>query len=234
MSQQQVLRVGGVGAVIGGVLVLVGNIIHPRESGQLDDAATLLAVASDSRIWVVDHLIIMIGIALLLGAFFGVTHSITGEAGAVWAQLAWGASIIGVGVGVVFMLTEATAISVLAETWAASSGPEQGLALAAGTALFELSLTLSTGAALFLFGAAPALVGKAILRSDDYPSWLGWVGVIVGVIGIGANLVPILIGRTTQTGLVLVPMAIVLATLWIVYLGVLMWGRSTRVAVGLS
>ena len=234
MSQRKVLRVGGVGAILGGILILAGNTIHPRESGQLDDAGILLAVVADSGLWVVDHLIIMIGIALLLGAFYGVTHSITGEAGAVWAQLAWGASIIGVGVGVVFMLTEATAISALAETWAASSGTGQEVALAAGTALFELSLTLATGGALFLFGAAPVLVGKAILGSDDYPSWLGWTGVIVGVIGIGANLVPIVTGRTTQTGLVLVPMAIVLTTLWIVYLGVLMWARSTRVVAGLS
>jgi hypothetical protein len=229
MSQQLVLRVGGVGAALGGILILLGNILHPREAGQLDDAATLLAVASDSGIWVADHLIIMFGIALLLAAFYGVTHSITGESGAVWAQLAWGVSIIGVGLGVTFMLTEATAMSALAETWAASSGTEKGLALAAGNALFEISLTLSTGAALVLFGATPVLVGKAILGSDHYPSWMGRVGVVVGLIGIGANLVPLVTGRTTQTGLVLVPLAIVLATLWIVYLGILMWGRSTKV-----
>jgi hypothetical protein len=226
MSERQVLRVGAGGAILGGFLILLGNIIHPRESGQLDDPGTLLEVVSNSSVWVVDHLVIMIGIAVLLAAFFGVTHSITGGAGMVWAQLAWGVSILGVGLGVTFMLTEATAMSALAETWATSAGPEKDLALAAGNALFEISLTLSTGAALVLFGAAPVLVGKAILGSGQYPSWLGWVGLIVGFIGIGANLVPLVTGRTTQTGLVLVPLAIVLATLWIIYLGVLMWRRS--------
>jgi hypothetical protein len=228
MSERQVLQIGGFGAILGGVLILVGNIVHPRESGQLDDAATFLAVVSDSRIWVVDHLIIMIGIALLLAAFFGVTRSITEDPGAVWAQLSWGVSIVGVGLGVLFMLIEATAVSGLAETWGGGS-VDQDLALAAGTALFELSLTLSTGAALFLFGATPVLVGKAILATDDYPSWLGRFGVAAGSIAIGATLVPMLTGVTTQTGLVLVPVAIVLTTLWIIYLGVLMLRRSQQV-----
>jgi hypothetical protein len=231
VSQLLVLRIGGVSAIVGGVLVLVGNIVHPREPGQLDDASALLEVIVDSEIWVADHLMIMIAMTLLLGAFYGVTHSITSGPGVVWAHLAWGMSIVGVGLGVAFMLTEAVAMAGLAETWAASSGNEKDLALAAGNALFHLSLALAAGAPLFLFGATPVLVGLAMLGSIEYPSWLGWVGVILGFIAVAGGLVQILTGVTSQTGLVLVPIGIVTVTLWILYLGVVMWRRSATVEV---
>lgn len=231
MSERLVLRIGGMAAIVGGILVLVGNIVHPRELGQLDEASALLEVIAGSEIWVADHLVIMIAITLLLGAFYGVTHSITRGSGVVWAQLAWGTSIVGVGLGVAFMLTEAVAMAGLAETWVASSGNEKDLALAAGNALFQLSLALSAGAPLFLFGATPVLVGLAMLGSSEYPSWLGWVGVILGFIALAWGLVQVLTGVTTQTGLVLVPIGIVTVTLWILYLGILMWRRSATVEV---
>ena len=229
MSQHLVLRLGGRSAVSGGLFILIGNIVHPREAGQLDNAGALLEVAAGSRLWVADHLVIMAGITVLLGAFFGVTHSISGEPGTMWARLAWGISIIGVGFGVSFMLTEAIAVASLSEAWASGSGVERDASLVAGTAMLELSLTLSTGAALFLFGATPVLVGRAILGSDNYPSTIGWAGVIVGAIGVAANLIQAVTGGSTQTGLVLVPVAIVFATIWIIYLGLVMWRRSQTV-----
>lgn len=229
MSQHLVLRLGGRSAIAGGFLILIGNVFHPREEGQLDSAGALLEVAAGSRFWVADHLVLMAGITVLLGAFFGMTHSISGEPGTMWARLAWGVAIIGVGFGVSFMLTEAIAVASLSDTWETGSGVEREASLVAGTAMLELSLTLSTGAALFLFGAAPVLVGRAILGSDNYPSIVGWAGVIVGGIGMAANMIQAVTGGSTQTGLVLVPAAIVLATIWIIYLGFLMWRRSQTV-----
>ena len=220
------MRIGAVAAITGGTLIVGGNIVHPRESGQLDDAETLLEVVAGSGVWVADHVLIMVAITLLLGAFYGLTHSITAEPGTTWARLGWGVAIVGVGLGVAFMATEAVALPEVASTWAASSGTEKDLALATGTTIFQLSLTLSAGAALFLFGIGPVLYGVALLGSCSYPSWLGWVGVIFGSLGTIAGIVQLLAGVTTLTGLVLVPISIVATTLWIIYLGVLMWRRS--------
>jgi hypothetical protein len=231
VSQRLLLRIGGVAGIIGGILTLAGNVAHPRESGQLDDAETLVRVVADSRVWVADHLIIMIGITMLLGAFFGLTHSITSETGRTWAFLAWGVAIIGVGLGIAFMLTEAIAMTALAEIWAASSGIDRDIALGAGSALFQLSLALSTGAALVLFGVAPVLVGRAILASNDYASWTGWVGLVAGAMGVAANLIQSFSGVSTQSGLVLVPIVIVAVTLWMVYLGASMLRRAAKVEV---
>lgn len=49
---------------------------------------------------------------------------------------------------------------------------------------------------------------------------------IFGSLGTIAGIVQLLAGVTTLTGLVLVPISIVATTLWIIYLGVLMWRRS--------
>ena len=70
------------------------------------------------------------------------------------------------------------------------------------------------------------LYGVALLGSRNFPSWVGWVGVVFGTIGCGAGVVQLVLGVTTLTGLVLVPISIVAVTLWIICVGVLMWRRS--------
>ena len=147
MSERVVLRIGGVAGLVGTVLLVAGNVIHPREPGQLDSAEALLSVVAGSDRWSVNHLILMVATGFLLTAYYGLTHSISHEPGSAWARLGWAVAIVGAGIGVTFMLTEAVALRGIADIWAASSGAEQELALAAGDALFFLSLTLSTGAA---------------------------------------------------------------------------------------
>jgi hypothetical protein len=231
MSERLVLRIGGGTAMVGAVMVVAGNAIHPRESGQLDNAEALLSVVAGSSIWAVNHLILMVAIVLLLAAYYGLTHSITKEPGSAWARLGWGVAIVGAAIGVLFMLTEAVALRGIADTWAASSGVQRELALAAGDALFHLSLTLSTGAALFFFGICPILVGKAILGSTEYPAWLGRLGMVLGMLGVAVNGFQILSGVTSASGLILVPVSIIGITLWLGYSGVLMLRRSAVVAV---
>lgn len=121
-------------------------------------------------------------------------------------------------------------LSKSADTWANALGPEKGLALAAGRPIFQLSLTLSAGGPLFLFGAAPVLYGVAMLGSDDYAPWLGWVGVIFGSVAIVGGVIQLFTGVTTLTGLVLVPIGIYVVTLWIICLGLLMWQKSAKAA----
>lgn len=51
MSEPNAARIGGVAAISGGILTLVGNVRHPREPGQLDDAESLLEVVAGSEAW---------------------------------------------------------------------------------------------------------------------------------------------------------------------------------------
>ncbi len=166
MPQRHALRLSGAAAFAGGVLTFVGNIVHPREPGQLDSAANLFDVAVRNHTWAADHVVIAIGLALVLHGFYGVTQSIRNDPGAEWAHFAWHMAVIGTVLGLALMLTEAVAVASLAHAWQGSVGGEKDLLLAAGTAVFQLSLTFSVGGMLFLFGAAPVSYGVAMLTSS--------------------------------------------------------------------
>ena len=105
MSERHTLRLGGATAFAGGVLTFVGNILHPREPGQLDSAANLFDVVVRNHMWAADHIAITIGLALLLHGFYGVTQSIRNYPGAAWAHFAWHMAVIGVLLGLALMLT---------------------------------------------------------------------------------------------------------------------------------
>ena len=228
MSERHTLRLGGATAFAGGVLMFVGNILHPREPGQLDSAANLFDVVVRHHMWAADHIAITIGLALLLHGFYGVTQSIRNDPGAAWAHFAWHMAVIGVLLGLALMLTEAVAVTSLAHAWKGSLGGEKDLLLAAGNAVFELSLTFSVGGMLFLFGAAPVLYGVAMLTSStEYGAWTGWIGVLFGLIGLTAALIQVMTGESWLTFYVLFPIASIAVTLWITYLGYRMW----RIAV---
>jgi len=218
-SQRHALRLGGATAFGGGLLVFVGNIFHPREPGQLDSAANLLGVIIRHETWAADHVVIAIGLALLLHGLYGLTRSIRSEPGATWAHFAWQMAIVGVVFGLALMLTEAVAMTSIARAWDSHTGDEKDLLLAAGNAVFEVSLTFSVGGMAFLFGAAPVLYGVAMLRSAEYRAWTAWVGVLSGLVGLAAAGIQAMTGESWLTFYVLFPIASIPILLWIIYLG---------------
>lgn len=225
MTDRGVARIGALGATVGGVLLLVGNVIHPREEGQLDDVEALLSVVAGAEIWAAVHTILLLGVALLLVGYVGLAATLTES---VWPRLGLGLAIVGTGLAALFMTTEAVALPPIAQQWATSSDGARQSAIDSALPLLHLSLAMSAATALFLFGFTPLVMGRALLSSDRYPSWLGRAGMGIGILGLAANLFQILTGVTTGTGLILVPIGIVAATLWVIALGVFMWRRSVN------
>jgi hypothetical protein len=225
--RRQALRIGAVGAIVGGVIGLVANLLHPREAGSLDDVEGLLEEVSGSSIWVGDHFAILVALALLLAAFYGLTESITSESGAAWAQFAWGAGIVGIATGLPLLLVDGVALSQVADLWAEQASDA---VVAAASAVALISFALFTGVMLFLFGAVPILYGVAMLHGTDYAPWLGWVGVIFGLLSLVSGVIQVFAGIAPLTAYVLFPIGSVVVTLWIIYLGVLMWRKSAALA----
>ena len=70
------------------------------------------------------------------------------------------------------------------------------------------------------FGLAAALYGLAFITSVEYPTWLGWVALIAGVVGLVTGFSDSLVGLTEVSAFVLFPITSGLTTLVIIYLGV--------------
>jgi hypothetical protein len=63
--------------VLGALVGLVGNLLHPATSGPADPAATARVVA-ESQIWIPVHLALVVAFELMLGGLVGIHDSITG------------------------------------------------------------------------------------------------------------------------------------------------------------
>jgi hypothetical protein len=83
------------------------------------------------------------------------------------------------------------------------------------------------------FGFVPVLFGAAVLTGDEYPSWLGWVAIVAGALGLLTGTIIYFAGFTTLTSMVLFPIASVLFTVWLGIIGYLLW-QKTSVAEGTS
>jgi hypothetical protein len=88
----------------------------------------------------------------------------------------------------------------------------------------------SVGGMLFLFGAATILYGVAMLRGGEYRAWTGWVGVLIGLVGLASAGIQMMTGESRATFYVLFPVASIAITLWITYLGFGMWRTAEKVA----
>ena len=75
--------------------------------------------------------------------------------------------------------------------------------------------------ALF-FGAATAFYGLAISLSDHYPKWLGWAGIVVGLL-VTVDGVAVALGEGFFVSVFLV-------LLWLVVMGVFLWRKADTAA----
>jgi hypothetical protein len=93
-------------------------------------------------------------------------------------------------------------------------------------ALVQIQWALSSVWILIFFGVTFILYGVAVVLSDVYPKWLGWVAVGGGL---GSSLLGLHIGYHGASSLVfniLFPIFSILLTAWIFMMGVLLWRKS--------
>ena len=85
--------IGGWLALIGGLLALVANGLHPHPSSF--DLQALLAEIAGSNAWMPIHLTLIAAMLLILGAMAAITLTLEGEPGATLARFALVAALVG-------------------------------------------------------------------------------------------------------------------------------------------
>jgi Domain of unknown function (DUF4386) len=220
LDDRWVFRVGGVAAIAGALLGMVGNLVHPVTP--IDDPKGVARVIADSDSWVAIHLAIVLGIVLMLGGLVAIRRSIRdGLAGAL-SRLGLAAAIAGATIGLVLVILDGVAARQLAQEWAAAAPGERGVALALVHANETINFAL---ASLFnsVFAAVTfVLFGLAVVLSTVYPRWLGWVAVLAGVLSLIAGTIQASVGEPTEASRLLTIVGPTVITLWLLWMGVLL------------
>jgi len=215
--------VGGWAAIIGSLMGMVGNLLHPQTP--FDDPVGTAEVIAGSGGWVTLHLIIVVGIFLMLFGLFALYRSITGPLPQALAQFGMLAAIVGVAIGLLLVIMDGVAAPQLAEEWASASAAEQAIALHLVSANETVNFSVASLFNLVFAGATFILFGLAIAIGRDHPRWFGWIAAAAGVLSIGAGLVQAYNGEPTEASRLLTIIGPTVITLWLLTLGTVLIRR---------
>jgi hypothetical protein len=219
MLDRRVMRLAGLVAMVGAVLAVVFNFLHPT-ADEVDNVRSSVQTAADEGIWVFDHYILGWTVALALFAFIAISRSFLKEPAASWGRVAL---IFGIGGSTLLFAT------VVIDGWAVKEAAEaQGEEIAVSVAyVAEAFFIASIGA---FFGITPVLFGTAVLSGDEYPAWLGWTAVLAGILGVVTGTIIFFDGFSDFTVNILFTGASLLFTVWIGAMGYQLWQRSSEPA----
>jgi hypothetical protein len=220
-------RMGGLSAIAGAILGMVGNLIHPATSGPGHPEATARVVAQ-SHIWIPVHLGLLVAFILMLGGLVAIHDSITGGLPGALARFGLAAAIVGATGGVVLVTLDGFAAKHLAESWLSSVPALRADALAAFKAEDSINFALLSPLNLVFAGFTFVLYGLAAALSDVYPRWLGWVAVAGGVGGGVSGVIQAYIGEPSALTTALGIAAPTTITLWLLIMGILLVRASRQ------
>jgi hypothetical protein len=225
MAQRTLFRVGAIAAMVGAVLGLIFNLLHPRASG-IDTSQEELDLVADSGIWLFDHFMLAWALAISFLGLVAIARSFTGEAGESWGRLALAAAIVSIAVGFVTVTVDGMAMKEVADNWADAGRGTDSTAFATGDAVAQVSLAMFTAVIGSLFGLTATLFGIATLASRDYPKWLGYAALVAGILGFVTASITYLSGPSDFTFNVLFAASSVLYTIWLFAAGWFLWRRA--------
>ena len=224
-DDRTLIRIGAVSAIIGAVLFMIANVLHPRSSNIEITQAQIETVAA-SDIWLTDHLVLLVSGLLLLGGLVAMRRSITGQPGAAWAEFGYASALVSTGVWVVLMGLDGIVSKVVHDAYAAAPG---AVTLAVAEMMEEIDIGLLSTFIIVFFGVTLLLYGLGVALSDNFPRWLGWVAVVLAIASLIAGFVQAYTGLSVLVTSVLFVSFASFLTLWLLIMGVLMW-RRTRAA----
>src|SRR3954453_6694165 len=224
------LRIGAIAAVLGIVLEIGMEILHPSKADPNDSLAAFREYADHSDTWTAVHigqffaaLCVMIGLVALARSA-GRQHGLP-------AALALLGGVTAVMVATVFgvqMAVDGVALKAAFDAWAGASGTEKAVAFQIADEVRWLEKGLGAFFQM-LNGVTLIWLGLSLALGRRYPRWLGWVGVVAGVGFLAGGVSTAHTGFSGQAGTIL-RAPTVLAAVFLVGAAVAVWRRSSRPA----
>ena len=210
MLDRSVLRWGGLAAMIGAVIGVIANLMHPR--GDTFTVQGELDLVAGSDIWLLDHFLIAWSLAFAFVGLIAIGWSFSEEVAQGWGRIAAASAIGGIIVGYITVGVDGMALEAVAD----AGGP-------AGEAVARISLALFTGLIGSLFGLTPVLYGIAGLSSPSYPKGLAYLALAGGALGMLTSSIQFLSGPSAVVTNMMFVVASVAYTVWLFMNGLRLW-----------
>ena len=210
-----IVRLGAWGGVVGSLLAMVGNLLHPATpTGDPEGVARTIA---DSGSWVPVHLVIVVGLILMLGGLVAIARSIQQGAAEALARLGLVAAVAGVAVGVILVIVDGVAAKHLAKAWAQAPPEEAAAALRVVVGEETINFALAALFNILFAGVTFVLLGLAVAMDGRHPRGPAWAVVVAGLGSIPVGLVQAYQGESvafTRVATIIFPTIILLWVAW--------------------
>lgn len=225
MGERSFYRFGAGALMVGAVLGLVANLMHPRASDATTSVRAELEMVSGSDSWTVIHIGLGIAVALASIGVVCVGRSMIRRNDSSWAWLMLFSLAISTALLEGLIALDTWTMKDAADTWAAAQGPSKDLAFASAQSIVNINFGLLIGAIGAHFGVTGVLLGAAVLDSD-YPRNAGYLFLFAGAVGVLTSIMAAASGPSGLTLNVMFPLSSILFTLGGFWLGWLLWKRS--------
>ena len=214
-------RVGAGAAMVGTVIGVIFNLLHPRSADAFESVEGELQMIADSDIWKFDHIMLAVSIAIGAVGFIAIALSMANTAGDAWARTAALFGTASAGVMMVLIGLDGIPVKDLADRWAAGDETITG----AATALVEINFSLLGIGWILFFGITPLLFGQAFLSSGSYPANLGYADMIGGLLGLLTGFLLLFETATSFAATILIPVSSLIVTIVLFIAGWLLWNK---------
>jgi hypothetical protein len=216
-------RVGGGAAIVGGVLALVGNLLHPRYGDEPDFDVYRKIAVSDR--YVVSDFLLIAALIIVTAGFVAIARD-SGYGS--WSGYGRLAALVGGGIAVSQIGLEMFAFKHQTEVFARATPEDLNGSFWAANAIDHVNTALFNTWTLVFLGIAPILIAVAALQSRRASSWVSALALLGGAICALVGIVNL--GRDDQTTLE-IPFLVgsLLITAWVLASG---WFLVRRDALG--
>jgi hypothetical protein len=228
VRDRALLRIGAVTAVLGIVLEVVMEMLHPSKADPNDSVAAFREYAAHSNTWTAVHIGQFFAALCVMIALVALARS-AGRQPGLPSALALLGGITAVMVATVFavqMAVDGVALKAAFDAWAGASGVQKTVAFQIADEVRWLEKGLG-GFFQMLNGVTLIALGLCLALGRRYPRWLGLVGVVAGVGFLAGGVSTAHTGFSGQAGTILLAPT-VLAAVFLISAAVAMWRRSSR------
>ena len=222
-------RVCAIFIVVGGLLALAANVIHPDLPIDVREAHALIASRAD---WRATHLAIILAALMLAYGFTGLALACARPGSTGIERLAQLSIIVGAGVVAVSIGIDGFAEKALSDLWANAPAAHKVQYLIAATPIQLIHVGLFYVWAGIFWGLGFVLYGWAILDSHRFPAWFGWSAFVSGVLVCVVTAAQYLSPRDSVE--ITLRLLLFVEILWTLALGWFMWRLSPEIQTATS